>query len=82
MDAVDYTTSADVKVHQDSMYSLVGNIGTAVGYKFSDKGNVYARASLVKEFQGDIDTGIAEKTEQLKKQTKIYQIHGQNLVSG
>ena len=69
VDAVDYTTSADVKVHQDSMYSLVGNIGTAVGYKFSDKGNVYARASLVKEFQGDIDTeyrkdGAVEKTNE------------------
>ena len=53
---MDYTTSADVKVHQDSMYSLVGNVGIAVGYKFSDKGNIYARASFVKEFQGDIDS--------------------------
>ena len=51
-----YTTSAGVDVHQDTMYSLVGNVGTSVGYKFSDKGNIYARAALVKEFQGDIDT--------------------------
>ncbi len=56
VDSADYTTSADVKVHQDSMYSLVGNVGIAVGYKFSDKGNIYARASFVKEFQGDIDS--------------------------
>ena len=52
----DYTTSAGVKVEQDTTYTLVGDVGTAVGYKFSDKGNVYARASLVKEFKGDIDT--------------------------
>ena len=52
----DYTTSAEVKVEQDTAYTLVGDVGTAVGYKFSDKGNVYARASLVKEFKGDIDT--------------------------
>lgn len=52
----DYTTSAGVKVEQDTAYTFVGDMGTAVGYKFSDKGNVYARASLVKEFKGDIDT--------------------------
>ena len=52
----DYTTSEGVKVEQDTAYTLVGDVGTAVGYKFSDKGNVYARASLVKEFKGDIDT--------------------------
>ena len=56
VDDTTYTTSAGVDVHQDTMYSLVGNVGTSVGYKFSDKGNVYARAALVKEFQGDIDT--------------------------
>lgn len=52
----DYTTSEGVKVQQDTAYTFVGDVGTAVGYKFSDKGNVYARASLVKEFKGDIDT--------------------------
>lgn len=69
VDDTTYITSAGVDVHQDTMYSLVGNIGTAVGYKFSDKGNVYARASLVKEFQGDIDTeykkdGAVERTSE------------------
>ena len=58
-----YTTSAGVDVHQDTMYSLVGNVGTSVGYKFNDKGNVYARAALVKEFQGDIDTEYKYKGE-------------------
>ena len=52
----EYTTSAGVKVEQDTAYTFVGDMGTAVGYKFSNKGNVYARASLVKEFKGDIDT--------------------------
>ena len=45
------------------MYSLVGNVGTSVGYKFNDKGNIYARAALVKEFQGDIDTEYKYKGE-------------------
>lgn len=69
VDDTNYATSAGVDVHQDTMYSLVGNVGTAVGYKFSDKGNIYARASLVKEFQGDVDTeyrkdGVFEKTSE------------------
>ena len=69
VDDTTYTTSAGVDVHQDTMYSLVGNVGTSVGYKFSDKGNIYARAALVKEFQGDIDTeyekdGAFERTSE------------------
>ena len=69
VDDTTYTTSTGVDVHQDTMYSLVGNVGTSVGYKFSDKGNVYARAALVKEFQGDIDTeyekdGALERTSE------------------
>ena len=69
VDDTTYTTSAGVDVHQDTMYSLVGNVGTSVGYKFNDKGNVYARAALVKEFQGDIDTeyekdGAFERTSE------------------
>ena len=69
VDDTTYTTSAGVDVHQDTMYSLIGNVGTSVGYKFSDKGNVYARVALVKEFQGDIDTeyekdGALERTSE------------------
>ena len=69
VDDTTYTTSAGVDVHQDTMYSLVGNVGTSVGYKFNDKGNIYARAALVKEFQGDIDTeyekdGAFERTSE------------------
>ena len=52
----EYTTSVGVKVEQDTAYTFVGDVGTVVGYKFSDKGNIYARVSLVKEFKGDIDT--------------------------
>lgn len=69
VDDTTYTTSAGVNAHQDTMYSLVGNLGTSVGYKFSDKGNVYARAALVREFKGDIDTtyskdGAEERTSE------------------
>ncbi len=69
VDDTTYTTNKGVDVHQDTMYSLVGSVGTAVGYKFSDKGNVYARAAFVKEFQGDVDTeyerdGALERTSE------------------
>ena len=50
-----YTTDSGIEVSQDSIYTAEGRIGTAVGYKFNDKGNVYARTHVVKEFAGDVD---------------------------
>ncbi len=51
-----YTTNTGIEVSQDSIYTAEGRVGVAVGYKFSDKGNVYARTHVVKEFAGDVDT--------------------------
>ena len=51
-----YTTDGGIEVSQDSIYTAEGRVGAAVGYKFSDKGNVYARTHVVKEFAGDVDT--------------------------
>ena len=51
-----YTTDGGIKISQDSIYTAEGRVGAAVGYKFSDKGNVYARTHVVKEFAGDVDT--------------------------
>ena len=45
-----------IEISQDSIYTAEGRVGAAVGYKFSDKGNVYARTHVVKEFVGDVDT--------------------------
>lgn len=51
-----YTTkNTGIEVTQDSIYTAEGRIGTAIGYNFTDKGNVYARVALVKEFAGDVD---------------------------
>ena len=50
-----YTTNSGIEVEQDSIYTAEGRIGASVGYKFNDKGNIYARTHLVKEFAGDID---------------------------
>ena len=51
-----YTTDGGIEVSQDFIYTAEGRIGAAVGYKFSDKGNIYARTHVVKEFAGDVDT--------------------------
>ena len=51
-----YKTDSGIEVSQDSIYTAEGRVGTAIGYKFSEKGNVYVRTHIVKEFAGDIDT--------------------------
>ena len=54
-----YLTSADTKVSYadysvDSMDSLIGRAGLVAGWNLpDDMGNVYARASVVREFLGD-----------------------------
>ena len=64
-----YTTDSGIEISQDSIYTAEGRIGTAVGYKFNDKGNVYARTHVVKEFAGDVDAeytanGATSKTSE------------------
>lgn len=51
-----YTTDGGIEISQDSIYTAEGRVGAAVGYKFSDKGNIYARTHVVKEFAGEVDT--------------------------
>ncbi len=50
--AVDYVTKNDVAVAQDGMESLVGRVGFSLG-KDIEKGNVYARASYLYDFDGE-----------------------------
>lgn len=52
----DYTTSNNIHVSQDTLYSTVGRIGFELGKKITNKGSVYAKASLLHEFAGDADT--------------------------
>lgn len=52
----DYTTSNNIRVSQDTLYSTVGRVGFELGKKITNKGSVYAKASLLHEFAGDADT--------------------------
>ena len=55
--AVDYVTANGVNVAQDGMESLVGRIGFSLG-KDIEKGNVYARASYLYDFDGETKTTL------------------------
>lgn len=54
VDSADFTTAKGVHVHQDSLDSLVGRLGFAVG-KDIKAGHVYARASYLYDFKGDVN---------------------------
>ena len=47
----DYTTN-----NQDTLESCVGRVGFEMGKTISDKGSIYAKASLLHEFAGNADT--------------------------
>lgn len=52
LEGVDYTTSVGVRAKQDSMDSLIGRFGVAVGGTF-DMGSAYVKASVAHEFDGE-----------------------------
>ena len=52
----DYTTNNGIKVSQDTLSSCVGRLGFEMGKSISDKGSIYAKASLLHEFAGNADT--------------------------
>ena len=55
----DYTATVDsqpMQVSQDGMDSFVGRIGFEAGKNISEKGSIYAKASLLHEFAGEADT--------------------------
>lgn len=49
-------SSAPMYVSQDGMDSFVGRIGFEAGKNISEKGSIYAKASLLHEFAGEADT--------------------------
>lgn len=57
---VDYITSNNVKVNQDSMDSLVGRVGFAAG-KNIKAGNVYIRASYLYDFDGKTNVTFSNR---------------------
>lgn len=48
--------SNPMQVSQDGMDSFVGRIGFEAGKNISEKGSIYAKASLLHEFAGEADT--------------------------
>lgn len=54
VDSADFTTAKGVHVHQDSLDSLVGRLGFALG-KDIKAGHVYVRASYLYDFKGDVN---------------------------
>lgn len=54
VDSANFTTAKGVHVHQDSLDSLVGRLGFAVG-KDIKAGHIYARASYLYDFKGDVN---------------------------
>ena len=55
----DYTTNNGIKVSQDTLSSCVGRVGFEMGKTISDKGSIYAKASLLHEFAGNADTYLS-----------------------
>ena len=54
VDSANFTTAKGVHVHQDSLDSLVGRLGFALG-KDVKAGHVYVRASYLYDFKGDVN---------------------------
>lgn len=52
LEGTDYTTSAGVRAKQDSMDSLIGRLGVALGRTF-DNGSAYVKGSVAHEFEGE-----------------------------
>ena len=55
----DYTINNGIKVNQDTLESCVGRVGFEMGKTISDKGSIYAKASLLHEFAGNADTYLS-----------------------
>lgn len=55
----DYTTANGISISQDSQSSTIGRLGFELGSKLGDKGNVYARASVLHDFGGSADTRLS-----------------------
>lgn len=61
VDSVNYSTENGARVHQNGMDSFVGRLGFSLGKDFSH-GNVYARASYLYDFDGDVKASMTNGT--------------------
>jgi len=61
-EGVNYTTSTGNRTQQDSMDSLIGRFGVAVGGTF-DMGSAYLKASVAHEFDGESSAAVTNGSE-------------------
>ena len=59
----DFTTANGVSIEQDDFESLIGRVGLRSGFYFPDnKGVIYARASVLHDFKGEMDSTARHQT--------------------
>ena len=62
----DFTASNGTRIEQDDYDSLIGRLGARAGFNFpQNKGNVYARFSVVHDFEGEVEstaTNVSSRT--------------------
>lgn len=91
-DAVsDFDGDKKMHVHQDSMSSFIGRLGIAAG-RATEKGNLYAKASILHEFKGDTAATFSAEGEDTSRVEQdfgdtwaeltlggVYRLNGSNL---
>ncbi len=65
----DFTASNGTRVEQKNYDSLIGRLGARAGFYFPEKkGNIYARFSVVHDFDGEIETTATNGTSRSIKE--------------
>lgn len=64
----DFTASNGTRFSQKDYDSLIGRLGARAGFNFPEnKGNIYARFSVVHDFQGEVETTTLNNTSRTVK---------------
>lgn len=64
----DFTASNGTRFSQKDYDSLIGRLGARAGFNFPEnKGNIYARFSVVHDFQGEVETTALNNTSRTVK---------------
>lgn len=80
-EGVDYTTSIGNRTEQDSMDSLIGRFGVAVGGTF-DMGSAYVKASVAHEFDGESNATVVNGTQRAKVSEELDGTFGEVALGG
>ena len=78
--ASDFDGDKKMHVHQDSMSSFIGRLGIAAG-RATEKGSLYAKASILHEFKGDtarVEQDFGDTWAELTL-GGVYRLNGSNL---